>query len=191
MRVETGTLPDLGLHLARMAQTAAFLGCEYDRKQLETSIPAMVPPGFSGRLRLLLAPSGAVCVQLSPAPRAPTAPVRVALAPLPAAPDDWRLRHKTSDRGFYDAARTASGAFEVVFTHPDGAVTEGSFTNIFVPRGGVLLTPPISLGLLPGVLRARLLAEGQAVEAMLTAEDLRDGFFIGNALRGLIPATLA
>jgi para-aminobenzoate synthetase / 4-amino-4-deoxychorismate lyase len=101
-----------------MARTAAFLGCEYDRKRLEASIPAMVPPGFSGRLRLLLAPSGAISVQLSPLPAMPDGVVSVALAPLPVSDDDWRLRHKTSDRGFYDSARAASGAFEVVFVRP-------------------------------------------------------------------------
>ena len=35
---------------------------------------------------------------------------------LPVADDDWRLNHKTSDRQFYDEARTAAGTFEVVFT---------------------------------------------------------------------------
>ena len=190
MRVEAGIVPDLTLHLARIARTAAFLACEVDRKQLETSIPAMVPTGFSGRLRLLLAPSGAICVQLSPPPAKLCGVVRVALAPLPVAPDDWRLRHKTSDRGFYDAARAASGAFEVVFVRPDGQITEGSFTNIFVQRGGTLLTPPASAGLLPGILRQRLLAEGQAREAELAVADLAQGFLLGNALRGLLPARL-
>jgi para-aminobenzoate synthetase/4-amino-4-deoxychorismate lyase len=110
---------------------------------------------------------------------------------LPVGPDDWRLRHKTSDRGFYDAARLACGAFEVVFHDAQGRLTEGSFTNVFVERDGMLLTPPLARGLLPGVLRARLIAEGRAMEADLTADDLAQGFFIGNALRGLMPARLA
>jgi para-aminobenzoate synthetase/4-amino-4-deoxychorismate lyase len=54
----------------------------------------------------------------------------------------------------------------------------------------VLLTPPLSAGLLPGVLRAELIESGRAVEAALTRADLNHGFFVGNALRGLIPATL-
>ena len=190
MRVEAGIVPDLALHLARLARTAAFFGGKYDRKHLETSIPAIVPQGFSGRLRLLLAPSGAFSVQLSPLPAGPGGVADVALAPLPVGQGDWRLRHKTTDRGFYDAARVASGAFEVVFTGADGLLTEGSFTNIFVERGGVLLTPSLSAGLLPGILRARLLAEGRATVANLTANDLKRGFFIGNALRGLMPARL-
>ena len=52
------------------------------------------------------------------------------------------------------------------------------------------MTPPISRGLLPGILRERLIEEGQAIEAELMPEDLAKGFFIGNALRGLIPARL-
>lgn len=191
MRVEAGKLPDLALHLARMARTAAFLGSKHDRKHLETAIPAMVAPGFSGRLRLLLAPSGAICVQLSPLPAMPGGAVSVAVAPLPVSEDDWRLRHKTTDRGFYDAARAASGAFDVVFVRPDGQITEGSFTNIFVERDGVLLTPPASAGLLPGILRQRLLAKGRAREAELCVADLANGFLLGNALRGLFPARLA
>jgi para-aminobenzoate synthetase/4-amino-4-deoxychorismate lyase len=73
----------------------------------------------------------------------------------------------------------------------DGAVTEGSFTNVFVERDGVLVTPPLAMGLLPGVLRGRLINEGRAVEGAVTPVDLLGGFFIGNALRGLMPARLA
>jgi para-aminobenzoate synthetase/4-amino-4-deoxychorismate lyase len=61
---------------------------------------------------------------------------------------------------------------------------------VFVERGGKLLTPPSGLGLLPGVLRRSLIDEGRAEEAELRLEDLEQGFFIGNALRGLIPAKL-
>jgi para-aminobenzoate synthetase/4-amino-4-deoxychorismate lyase len=117
--------------------------------------------------------------------------VEIALAPLPVEPEDFRLRHKTSDRRFYDEAREAAGALEVVFVDREGFLTEGSFTNLFVERGGRLLTPPLGRGLLPGVLREVLLEEGRAEEADLQAEDLEEGFFVGNAVRGLVPAVLA
>ena len=104
---------------------------------------------------------------------------------------DWRLCHKSSDRGFYDAARLRSGADEVVFVDPAGRLTEGSFTTLFVERNGVLLTPRLGDGLLPGVLRADLIASGRAREATLVRDDLADGFLLGNALRGLFRARLA
>ena len=70
-------------------------------------------------------------------------------------------------------------------------LTEGSFTSLFVDRDGVLVTPPLARGLLPGVLRGELITSGRAIEGDLTPADLRGGFFIGNALRGLIPAIVA
>jgi len=104
--------------------------------------------------------------------------------------DDFRLLHKTSLRAFYDAARAIGGGDEVVFFDDAGYVTEGSFTNVFAPRNGVLLTPPASRGLLQGVLRAELLADGRAIEADLRKEDLAQGFMLGNSVRGLTPARL-
>ena len=190
MRVEAGRLPDLALHLDRLAASAAHLGHRFDRAALDHALPPAVAD-HTGRARLLLAPSGAWSLQLSPPPALLPDPLPVALAPLPVSPDDWRLCHKTSDRAFYDDARRASGAAEVIFVRPDGLVTEGSFTNVLVERDGRLLTPPAALGLLPGILRARLLAEGRAVEAELTVADLAGGFVLGNALRGLIRAQLA
>ena len=72
----------------------------------------------------------------------------------------------------------------------DERLTEGSFTNIFVKRGDLLITPPLALGLLPGILRRSLLESGRAMEGDVRLDDLSGGFFIGNALRGLIPAQL-
>ncbi len=123
-------------------------------------------------------------------PRLPDVPVPVAAVPLPVSAHDVRLAHKTSARDFYDDARAGAGTFEVALVNDDGFVTEGSFTNIFVERGGQLLTPPADMGLLAGVLRGDLIARGRAVESPLRLPDLADGFFIGNALRGLIPARL-
>ena len=108
---------------------------------------------------------------------------------MPVDPSDFRLRHKTTDRAFYDDAR--GGRFEVVFALPDGRLTEGSFTNIFVEREGILLTPALDASLLGGILRNELIAAGRAREADLRADDLKQGLFIGNSLRGLLPARLA
>lgn len=124
-------------------------------------------------------------------PETPETPAKVAIIPLPVTTADIRLRHKTSNRAFYDDARATSGAFEVLFTDTEGRLTEGSFTCLFVERDGKLLTPPLARGLLPGVLRRALIEEGRAVEADLTPADLSGGFLIGNSLRGLMRAVIA
>jgi len=184
-------LADLERHLARMKRSAEALGFAFDRhgarNELQAATFALRGPR---KVRLRLARRGAIAVEARPLPETPGAPVQVALAPLPVDRDDFRLRHKTSDRAFYDAARSAAGAFEVVFVDPDGLLTEGSFTTLFVRRGDTLLTPPLARGLLPGVLRERLIEEGLALEAELREDDLKDGFLIGNSLRGLMGAQL-
>jgi len=200
--IETmGFHPDLGiplleLHLERMKASAALLGFSFDRHAARNAIQALCfEADQPSRLRLVLARSGATGVELHPAPAPMDAdgPVPCAVLPLPVDEGDWRLQHKTSDRWFYQAglkAGQAVGAGETLFLRDDGLLTEGCFTSIFVERDGVLLTPPASLGLLPGVLRQSLLAEGRAREAELRLEDLEQGFFIGNALRGLMKARL-
>ncbi len=180
----------LQLHLERLEQSATWHSFRFDRHEvrnlLQAAVGALRTPA---RIKLVLAAGGAAAVSCSAAPEAP-ALARVAIVPLPVKPGDPRLAHKTSDRGFYDAARRAAGTDEVIFARADNRLTEGSFTNLFVERDGVLLTPPASDGLLPGVLRRHLLESGEAREAALTRADLADGFLLGNALRGLFRATL-
>ena len=186
---ETG-MPLLERHLARMKASADLFGFPFDRHAVRNELQAATfRLRRARRIRLVLAKSGAIAVEVSPMPEAPVMPVETGIVSLPVDPSDFRLRHKTSDRAFHDRARDAR--FEVLFTDREGYLTEGSFTSIFVERGGMLVTPPLARGLLPGVLRADLIATGRAVEDDLTPADLVGGFFIGNALRGLIPAIVA
>ena len=179
----------LDAHLARMKMSAAMFGFAFDRHAARNELQAATfHLREPRRVRLLLARSGAMAIETRPLPDPPTGDVSVALAALPVDADDFRLRHKTTDRGFYDAGR--KGVFEILFTHPDGFLTEGSFTNIFVADGDMLLTPPLARGLLGGILRAELIETGKAREADLRPDDLAHGFFIGNSLRGLLPAKL-
>jgi para-aminobenzoate synthetase/4-amino-4-deoxychorismate lyase len=185
-------IADLERHLARMKRSAEALGFTFDRHHARNELQAgTFRLRGPRRLRLLLSRTGATAIEARPLPEAPTGPVPVAVARLPVARDDFRLRHKTSDRAFYDEARAQSGAFEVLFEGEDGFLTEGSFTNLFVERDGRLLTPPLSRGLLPGILRERLIEEGRAVECDLKVADLVEPFYIGNAVRGLVAAKLS
>ena len=192
LRFEPGSgAVNLDRHLARLARSAAALGFA-----LPPDIPARIDAATAvldapTRVRLRLTIDGAVSIDLDALPEALQTPAKVTVVPLPVDRHDLRLRHKTSDRAFYDDARRTSGRFEVLFADRDGFLTEGSFTTLFVERDGILLTPPVTRGLLPGILRERLIDEGRAREADLTTDDLADGILIGNSLRGLIPAILA
>ena len=100
---------------------------------------------------------------------------------------------KTSNRGVYDDARAGLADLdEVLFLNELGQVCEGTITNVFADLGDGLVTPPVSCGCLPGILRSEMLASGQASEAVLTLDDLCEArsVFVGNSLRGLISVDL-
>lgn len=173
-------------HLARMKASAEVFGFAFDRHAARNELQAATFRLHGpARIRLLLSAQGNIAIGTAPLPPAATEPVRVAIRRREVAPRDFRLIHKTTDRRIYPHV---AGAFETIYLDADGQLTEGSFTSLFVERDGVLLTPPLARGLLPGVLRAELLDTGRAVEADLTPADLAQGLFIGNALRGLVSA---
>ena len=184
-------LAEIDRHLARMKASAEALDFAFDRHEARNELQAATFRVGASKVRLRLSRSGAMAIEVRPLGPLPEGPVPVRLLVRTLAADDFRLAHKTSDRSFYDDPRAASGAFEVAFTDKDGWLTEGSFTSLFVMKNGKLATPPLSRGVLPGVLRARLLDEGEAVEADLRAEDIAEGFWIGNSVRGLLPARIA
>ncbi|MDQ0566345.1 aminodeoxychorismate synthase component I [Erythrobacter citreus] len=191
---ETG-IAMLETHLERLKASAGELGFSFDRHDARNQLHALCfVLEKPSRVRLLAARSGAIALEAQDMPAPWGDPARCIILPLPVDPGDWRLRHKSSDRGFYDEARRvaqAHDADEALFVREDGLLTEGSVTNIFVPSpDGVLLTPPARLGLLPGVFRRTLIEEGRARETEVRIEDLAGGFMLGNALRLMMDARL-
>lgn len=182
----------LDLHAARAARTCARLRFPFDEAAMRAGLEAAVGDQ-PARCRVTIDCRGEIAVET--APLGPVAELwRLSVAAEKLTSNDPWLALKTTRRGVYDRARAEmpKEAGEVIFLNEHGAVCEGSITNIFVPRGDILLTPAQSCGLLPGVLRQSLLESGVAREALLTLDDLRGGqdFFVGNSLRGLIPAKL-
>ncbi len=182
-------LAELDRHLARMKRSADELGFPFDRHEARNELQAATFRAGVSRVRLLLSRSGAMAIELRPAELPPEDLVEVAVAPLPISSDDIRLRHKTTDRAFYDEARDPE-AFETIFRDEAGFLTEGSFTNLFVERGGKLITPPLGRGLMPGILREKLIEGGKAKEGDLIEADLLQGFFLGCSRLGLVRAVL-
>ena len=183
---------ELERHLDRLKKSADDLDFQFDRHAARNELQAATfGRKHRAMVRLLLSRSGAMAIQVKRFDDPEEVPVAVAVRPLPVDPGDFRLRYKTTDRRFLDLTRQQAGAFETVFVDPEGQLTEGSRTSLFVERDGKLLTPPLTRGLMPGILRAKLIEEGKAEEAELMPSDLEGSFYVGNIVRGLIPAKLA
>jgi 4-amino-4-deoxychorismate lyase len=171
--------PRWPLHDQRLRRSAALLGW---------SCPEVAPAGPShpARLRLTLDRDGSAEWTVAALP-AVKAEWRVGFAAERLRSDDPWLRVKSTKREAYDRARAAlpEGLDEVIFLNERGEVCDGSITTVFFDRGQGMRTPPLSSGLLPGVLRADLACP----EEVLRAEDLpKLRLWVGNALRGLIPS---
>ena len=86
------------------------------------------------------------------------------------------------------------GAFEAILLNTRGEVAEGAGSNVFIVKGGLLLTPPLSCGLLAGITRELTLEIAASTgvpheERVLYPEDLRgaDELFITSTLKELAP----
>ncbi|QOY94612.1 chorismate-binding protein [Massilia sp. UMI-21] len=186
-------------HLDRLAASCRYFGHPFDyggaRAALNEACLAL-PPGQLHRLRLSVVPGGEIALQAGPL--APVSePVPLLLANETTHSGDVFLRHKTSVRSRYDAAwraAEAQGAFDALFFNERGELTEGGRSNVFVRFGTEWLTPPLSCGLLPGVMRGVMLqapawnaSERVITRAMLASAD---DIVVCNALRGPLRAVL-
>jgi para-aminobenzoate synthetase/4-amino-4-deoxychorismate lyase len=197
----------LEAHLARMASSAHALGIPFDAKQAKDMITqtcASQNPQQLHRLRLDLNSAGNFSVRTET-----LEPLRGSVQLFwakdvlanPAAAvmhsGDVLLQHKTDRRSTYDAAWQAAvhrGGFDALFINEEGFVTEGGRTSVFIKpkQGNEWLTPPLSAGVLPGIMRNQILSDPiwKAREANLTIDDvvIADEIILTNALRGVISA---
>ena len=193
LRRENGVYPMWSGHLARLRRSAAWFGFPLDEQQLCRELGRQPATGV-WRVRMTLDSTGGIDIQATAMADAPPSARLAELADIRIDSGDPLRGHKTTERRLYDLALQGlpaeSPVFDLVFLNERGEVAEGARSNVFVERDGLLLTPPQASGALPGVLRAELLASGRAREAVLYPADLGGDFWLGNALRGLIPVRL-
>jgi para-aminobenzoate synthetase/4-amino-4-deoxychorismate lyase len=182
-------------HLRRLAESASYFGWSVNLADVTASLDKLAA-GLSGRsrIRLRVDRSGRCTTEASPLPPAdPVRPWRLRLARSPIATDDVFLYHKTKHRQMYDRAAADRGdADDVLLWNDRGQVTETLIANIIAELDGRLVTPPVSCGLLGGVMRAHLLASGQVAERPIALADLArcTRLFIINSVRGRLPAVV-
>ncbi|WP_341679049.1 aminodeoxychorismate synthase component I [Niveibacterium sp. SC-1] len=200
LRLAPGDLPYplLERHLARLQRSAAALGFHCEPEAARTALLELaraLAPLAPMRVRIDLHADGQLRLQHAPLDPLPDR-CTVVLSPRRLDANDLLLQHKTSRRARYDGelrGAIAQGHFDLLFFNHAGELCEGARSNVFVERGGRLLTPPVRCGLLPGVLREQLLADGRAEEAALSRQDLdgADVLYMANALRGLVRVHLS
>lgn len=81
------------------------------------------------------------------------------------------------------------GIQEPVFLNTKGQIAEGATTNVFFVKNQQLISPPVSCGMLPGIMREYLYSAYPIKEQIIMPEDIEkfDEMFLTNSLLGIMP----
>lgn len=189
---ETGTIDLLPEHLARLAGSAKALGYSYPGEEAviqKIEAACSKQAASSLRVRLLLSQAGMISIEAVPLGALADTPL-IGLASSILNSEEPLLQHKTTYRPWYDATTkwlaTHGTYFDQIYVNERNELCEGSRSNIYLQMDGKWLTPALHSGLLGGTMRARLLSEGLAQEAVLYLNDLphAQAVRLSNGLRG-------
>ena len=205
MKVLRGSAFALRRHLVRLERSATALGlvCP-DAGVVRAAVEAvLVANEDAGRVRVTLtggvAPLGSQRGHVEPTLLVATSPA----AEYPPTADVVTVEWRRNERGALSGLKTtsygenvralavahAAGASEAIFANTRDELCEGTGTNVFVVRGGRLITPPLSSGCLAGITRELVLELTDAVEDDLPFEALAtaDEAFLTSSTRDVQP----
>lgn len=191
----------LDRHLARLERSARHFLYPFEREAVVEALNGEAADFTEDcyRVRLTLSIEGQIAVTSAPIELPTHATIyRFAVSGKRIDSTDPLYYHKTTQRALYDnefqRLGRETGCDEVLFLNERDELTEGSRTNLFVQRDGVLLTPPLEAGVLDGTFRRELLdaAERPIRETKLYREDLdrAEAVYFGNSVRGLVRAEM-
>ena len=172
-------------HLERLTKASRYFAYPLDPKKLRQKIEEecqVCDVNQDYRLRIGLSKSGEI--ELSRQILAPLSPsfCKARLCLQEADLNQSFTYFKTTHR-----PHLSLGEQEIIYHNVVGELLETSIGNLVLKINGKLYTPPISLGILPGIYRQHLLERGQVEEKVLTLADLNqaEAIYGCNAVRGL------
>lgn len=192
LRLSGGVAPDAAAHFARLAAgaTLLWLGLPFDAGGMAEILAQTAAANgiMEGGARLTLTRGAGPRGLLPPAEPSPTVLATAFALPGPGqvkavicrsiARDETSPLSQVKTLNYlpHILARQeaeAAGAQEAILLNRAGRVACASIGNLLVKSAGVWLTPPVAEAALPGIRRARLLAEGAVAEAVISVEMLR------------------
>lgn len=192
---KNNTLYFLEDHIIRMRETSLLLFGHFDESKIRNVLHASLPnTSLSFKIRLKYYDSREVKVESIE--RKPFQNSVILLSDKKVHSNELFLYHKTSQRKLYaDEYEFHKDQFsDVIFMNEKEEITEGCISNIFIFHTGVYITPPVSSGLLNGILRKKLLQkfpkyfQEKKISKKMLYESKR--IFICNSVRGILKVTL-
>lgn len=212
--VRRGKMPLLARHLDRLSVSATRLALPLELSRVEHDLRVCAAEIQQGVLKLMVTrgdglrgyapPADAQCRYLLSSAALPAYPkanardgirlfpcqTRLAIQPLLAGLKHLNRLEQVLARAEWQSAQYAEG----LMCDTDGRIIEGVFSNLFLIKAGVLLTPALVRCGVAGTMRAELLARASALgwsveETDLTLSDFyhADEVFFCNSLYGIWP----
>lgn len=182
IKVENAELVYGAEHFERLQKSAEALGFEFNDDLLK------IKPEKDGILRILLSKNGDFKTRYLPLEEAKTNRVTVSENKIDS--KHPLLKHKTTYRPWYESSveRIKDGViYDEIFFNEKNELTEGARSNVIVQIGGKFFTPPLESGLLNGILRSKMIAQGVLFEKKITKEELlsAENVYCINSVRGM------
>jgi para-aminobenzoate synthetase / 4-amino-4-deoxychorismate lyase len=178
-------------HIERLISSAEYFGFPCDPIEVQVRLRAATKslPSGQHRVRLLLSRRGEITITSQPITQQ-NDPLTAIISTQSTNPNDMYLRHKTTRRDVYDDAFKEAQSLDyddAIFLNIHGNLTEGAIHNIFIVKSGQWFTPPLSDGVLHGVLRAEMFDTHSIMEKSMDVGDIKaaDEVYLGNSVRGL------
>jgi len=184
----------LDRHLSRLNRSSELLGFELNESAVRQALSAAVEDHSEPmRVRLLVSEDGHYDIEVGRIADFSKPVLTVKLADEPVDSENRFLYHKTTRRAVYNRERERlNGADDAILYNRRGELTESTIANIALCLDGTWVTPPVSSGLLAGVMREELLANGTLKERVLSINDLKsaEGIRLMNSVRGVWDVSL-
>ena len=172
-------------HLERLQKASRYFAFPFDQDGLRQKIEEECQACAANqdyRLRISLSKSGEIEVERQVLTPLSTSFCQAKLCLQEADLNQSFTYFKTTHRPHLNL-----GEQEKIYHNARGELLETSIGNLVLKIDGKLYTPPIRLGILPGIYRQHLLEIGQAEEKVLTLADFAqaEAIYGCNAVRGL------
>ena len=178
-------------HKARLQRSAKALGIPFDDNVFDELMKVPISQG-KARVRVELSNRGELSQTIAELPEHRPM-MKLAFCPWPVESSWPLLQHKIENRALYEQAiKDTVDCDQPVLWNEAGNVTESAYFNIVIREGEKLFTPPLSAGLLPGIFREELLAQGEIEEQDISRDRFgsADEIWLINSLRGWIRGSL-